>query len=222
METTKRIVCLANSRKHSGWCVAGRELIRERPRAWVRPVSNRPKEEVSAYERQYADGSDPQLLDIIDIPLLQASPRDHQKENWLLDSKARWSKVGQYPRSDLNLLANTGGTLWSNGYSTRNGQNDQIPIGIAATETGSLKLICIDSLQINVYCYYNKRHVQAQFQFYGTDYALKVTDPMIEEKYLARQDGEYRLGKCYLTISLGEAFNGYCYKLVAAVIRAGN
>ena len=43
---------------------------------WLRPVSDRENEEVSEYERQYADGSDPRVLDIIDVPLLDAPPKD--------------------------------------------------------------------------------------------------------------------------------------------------
>lgn len=74
----KRIVCLANSRKLSGRCVAGRELIGDRPATWIRPVSAREHQEVSEYERQYKDGSDPKLLDVVDIPLLEHRPGDYQ------------------------------------------------------------------------------------------------------------------------------------------------
>ena len=61
--TVKRIVCLANSREMSGRCIAGKELLADRrPSQWVRPVSDRPNEEVSKYERQYLDGSEPRVL----------------------------------------------------------------------------------------------------------------------------------------------------------------
>ena len=49
---TKRIVCLANSRKLSGRCVAGRVFDGHEVGEWVRPVSARQNEEVSEYERQ--------------------------------------------------------------------------------------------------------------------------------------------------------------------------
>jgi hypothetical protein len=36
----KRILCLANSRKLSGRCVAGTEIVKGRPGTWLRPVSD--------------------------------------------------------------------------------------------------------------------------------------------------------------------------------------
>lgn len=87
MPVKKRIVCLANSRKLSGRCIAGKELVE--PRRWIRPVSVREHEEVSEYERQYEDGSDPRVLDIFDVELLEPRPRTYQQENWLLDPDLR-------------------------------------------------------------------------------------------------------------------------------------
>ena len=87
MAVVKRIVCLANSRKFSGRCVAGKEIADGRVASWIRPVSARRGEEVSEYERQYQDGSDPRVMDVVDIPLLEFQPKHYQQENWLLDPK---------------------------------------------------------------------------------------------------------------------------------------
>ncbi|MBX3234599.1 MAG: hypothetical protein KF814_00485 [Nitrospiraceae bacterium] len=226
MAIIKRIVCLANSRKLHGRCIAGRELVGGKPVGWIRPVSDREREEVSEYERQYEDGSDPILLDVIEVPLAEPRPKGYQQENWLLDPAQYWVKMGRFAWNDLTHLADTRGPLWLNVHHTYNGLNDEIPLEQAQAIRSSLKLIHVDGVELHVFrtggVFGNpKRRVQARFQFAGDDYRLWVTDPVIERDYLAQGDGVYTLKYCYLTISLGEPYNGNCYKLVAAVIQKG-
>lgn len=45
-----------------------------------------------------------------------------------------------------------------------------------------------------------------------------MTDPIVERQYLAQPDGDHAVGEAYLTISIGEPYQDYCYKLVATVI----
>ena len=93
-DKVKRIVRLANSRKLNGRCIAGKELLADGlPGGWIRLVSNRENEEVSEYERQYEDGSDPRVLDVIVAPVLMAKPKNYQRENWLLDPAYYWVRV---------------------------------------------------------------------------------------------------------------------------------
>ena len=63
-----------------------------------------------------------------------------------------------------------------------------------------------------------KRRVQGRFDHTGSSYALWVTDPTWERRYLSQPDGSYEIGECCLTVSLGEPFGDACYKLIAAVI----
>ena len=56
----------------------------------------------------------------------------------------------------------------------------------------------------------NKRRVQGRFRHAGQEYALWVTDPGWERTYLAKLDGIYDIGECFLTISLGEAYQDAC------------
>jgi hypothetical protein len=128
---SKRIVCLANSRKHSGRCIAGKEVIGDEIGPWVRPVSARPGAEVSEDERRYEDGADPRVLDIIDIPFLAPAPVLYQSENHIIDSLNYWTKSGTLSSGDLARLLDPTATLWDNGYSSSNGINDRVTIEAA-------------------------------------------------------------------------------------------
>ena len=226
MTITKRIICLANSRKLSGRCIAGREWDGQRTGHWIRPVSKREGQEVSEYERQYEDGSDPRVLDVIDVPVVKAVADEWQSENWLLDDEWYWRKVADYSWFDLPALVDLEAPLWLDGFSTYHGSNDRIPLSAMTEVKSSLRLVGMEELALKVFApgeaFGNrKRRVQGCFIHAGRQYALWVTDPVCERRHLAKPDGDYHVGSCFLTISLGEPFEGDCYKLIAAVIEAG-
>ncbi len=74
------VLCLANSRKMSGRCVAGKAITPKGPGDWIRPVSSRPDKELSASDRHYAGGAEPALLDVINIQFLGHDPHPYQPE----------------------------------------------------------------------------------------------------------------------------------------------
>lgn len=151
MTTFRRIVCLANSRKLNGRCLAGKEFSGNEAGTWIRPVGAREYGEVSEYERQYEDGSDPQLLDIINVPLLDPQPKDFQQENWLLDPDYYWEKLGRATWSDLTRLADRVEPLWIDGFSTYNGLNDKIPLVQVGGVRSSLRLTHVTDLEVSVF-----------------------------------------------------------------------
>lgn len=227
MPVVKRILCLANSKKMSGRCVAGREVLANGPGPWIRPISARLSEEVSEDERQYQDGSDPRVLDIIDVPLIRHQPHACQTENWLLDPDYCWARVRQVGWGELQNYVESPSTLWTNGRSTINGSNDEILRTDADALTRSLYLIRVASLDLRVFApgaaYNNpKRRVLADFRYRGVRYAFWATDPVIEREYKVRDDDTYQAGESCLCVSLGEPFRKgeeeFRYKLVAAVI----
>lgn len=71
-----------------------------------------------------------------------------------------------------------------------------------------------------------KRQIRALFSLSGTFYDLGVTDPMFEQYLKSLPLGNYSLksidlrenDKLLLTVSLGEPFQGDCYKLVTSVL----
>ena len=221
------IVCLANSRKHSGRCVAGIAVDSDgRPQEWVRPVSDRPGSEVSELDRKYKNGTDPKVLDVISVPLVRASPRDFQTENWLLEPSEYWVKTGEIGWGDLDDFLSPPQHLWPGmSPSTYNGSHDRLTLEEAEIFDHSLLFIKVDDLLIRVFAPgamfgEPKRRVQTRFTHRGRIYWVWTTDPVIEREFLSRPDGEYRVGVSYLTVSLGEPHEGFCYKMVAAVIRS--
>jgi hypothetical protein len=163
-------------------------------------------------------------MDIVDVPLVQPQPKTFQSENWLLDPQRYWVRKGALPYAQLATAADIPSSLWINGFRTYHGVNDRVPEAEADALTTSLYLLGLDSISFAVFApgagFGNpKRRVHAMFEYAGSSYALWVTDPAIEREYLARDDGSYAEGPCFITVSLGERDKGFCYKLVAAVIR---
>ena len=161
----------------------------------------------------------------IDVPVLEPRPARPQTENWLLDPRYYWEKVGKLSRFDLSALADPVAPLWLDGDSTYNGLNDRIPLEATGSVGDSLRLIHVDRLDLSVFkpgeAFGNmKRRVQGRFRHARNRYVLWVTDPGYERRYLAKLDGDYRIGECFLTVSLGEPYDGACYKLIASIITA--
>ena len=217
MSYTKKIVCLANSRKMSGRCIAGKEIVSGQ---WIRPVSDRKDGEISEEEQMFSDGSYPQVLDIISIKLLKPLTHKYQQENHLIDNKAYWEKEGSKTWDNLEQIKDEPSELWLNGDSSSKGENDRIPYNEASKLNISLFLIYIQSMEINVNIeqYSNKRKIRALFTYNNSRYNFSITDPKVESYFLKKIDGKYCLNNVYACISIGEPLEGYCYKLVAGVI----
>lgn len=230
MGYSKKIVCLANSRKTSGRCIAGKELLDGNYNEWIRPISERIDGEISEDERRFKDGKRPQVLDIITIPFIENRPHNYQQENHLIDDKYYWEKKGALSWSELqNVVDTVSDALWLNGDPSYNGINDRIPESKANSLRSSLLLIQPDTLTISVEiegAEFNngKRKVRAIFTLNNHKYKLVVTDPRIESHFLEKKDNQYKLNaeKAYMCISIGEPYHDYCYKLVASIIYQSN
>lgn len=225
MAVVKTIVCLANSRKLGGRCIAGKEIVGHQCAGWIRPVSARESEAVIEQEYRCRGGGNSRVLDILNIPLIEPRPKGYQQENWLLDPRQRWEKVGGVSCNNLQRFADPIAPLWINGYKTYHGYNDRIPLSMVSGLRTSLRLIWVERMTLSVFSPGAafgdpKRRVQGRFCHDGLWYWLWVTDPVVERTYLGMPDGDYNIGECFLTISLGEPYieKETCYKLIAAII----
>src|SRR3990172_13053267 len=99
------IILLANSRKLSHRCLAGIDIVTGK---WIRPVSTL-TDKVITWAMRNIDGKEPELLDILNIPLsLAESDDESQPENRLIE-KAEWTCIGRVePRDVRKYLAQSG------------------------------------------------------------------------------------------------------------------
>ncbi|MBU0566629.1 DNA helicase RecQ [bacterium] len=217
----KQIVCLANSRKYSGHCVAGKELSDGHIGPWIRPVSEQETGELSKDEIKLQGAQPPKLLDVITVSLRRPAPHSYQRENYLTGKDA-WVKNRELSVTELLGLCDDVDSLWINDYHSSTGLNDRIPEDLADEKlSSSLLFIKPDNLCIVVEQGSDSlKKVRAKFSFKGIEYSFRVTDPAIEERAFKKDLGQYRIKKedVYLTVSLGEPYNGYCYKLVAGIV----
>lgn len=217
------IVCLANSRKISGRCVAGK---RTGDGSWIRPISNRPGHEISELDRRYSDGKTAQLLDVIEIPCVEVQRHGHQSENVVIDDRFYWKKKGCASWQEILALVDQDADLWANGFSAYYNQHNRVPEGHIDEDGGSLRLIGLDEIVLHAGPkapdFGNmKPIVRASFEYLGQQYKLDVTDPEYERACLEKGTGEYHLKSVIACVSLAELHkDGYAYKLVASIITA--
>jgi hypothetical protein len=216
------MVCLANSRKINGRCLAGLAWDGNKYSIWIRPVSGNGSGELHA-ERLYEDWTDPQLLDVIDLSLLSGKPSGCHVEDIVVDTGKKWQKQTRLTFEEaLNLTALSSAPLWVDGKHTSNGINDVIDQSIAETLPNSLRLICPDKLVMRATAEYeSRRRVRGEFSLGHSFYRLSITDPRIESEFLRYDVGTERvIDKPLLCISIGEALvsRKACYKLIAGVM----
>ncbi len=211
-------LCLANSRKHGGRCLAG--YVGES--GWVRPVSDAGGGEFSKSAVSHI-----RLLDLVKIDIDQAEPLDSQPENVVFappDFSARSGTV-----SEISALL-----AWAEDPDPellRLGLQDRIAATALKSDPMSTSLTLIEPTDIR----WSVRdrgdqpnQVRCQFTFKRRSYDFAVTDPDLEASVGRLSAGPHPraaagIGKddrVLLTISLGEEYDGDHYKLVAGVIVA--
>ena len=206
------IICLANSYKHNGRCIAGIDAAGH----WVRPVSSSQKRAIDKHTRTI-DGGEPQILDVLKIPLHAHGPVDGcQPENKLL-KMGQWQKIGRAkPENLVRYCEDDSVVLHNNLDYVRASCFRMIP----SYGWKSLQLIRNNNVifeQEN-----NKAKWRANFvNCKGAALSLRVTDPAICERL---EQGDNISKDCLLTVSMATGWSPdkktakRCYKFVAGVV----
>ena len=216
---TWEVICLANSWKHGGRCVAG---LRIDGGGWVRPVSREPDGVLQLWHYTLVSGGEAALGDVLQMRLTQPHPDPHHPENWLMDY-GLWTLVARpLPSSAREVLEQS----LTSGPNLLGDCEDRIAYDALkkCPAAASLALVRPEGLQWQVRQSPSsgKRQTRAVFRLTGVWYNLALTDPAWLKTLASHPLGSYPEDNrdTLLTISLSEPFarDGFCYKLVAAVI----
>jgi hypothetical protein len=225
MTYTRTLVCLASSIKHyPSRCIAGKEWSATGAGNWLRPVVDYNVDEgaISLASSKFQDGSQPQILDIVQISFDRAVPHGCQVENQLINGEV-WSKQGRVGWTELEAMVESYPDLWGIGNSSGNGLNDRLSHYEANQQHNSLRLIRPQNLRLVVSttgaAFNNpKKGMRAIFNVGNNQYSLKVTDPRYTDRMRQyEEDVEYPMQNGILCVSISEPLNGYHYKLIATI-----
>ncbi len=209
-----RIICLANSYKHGGRCIAG---IDPKSGNWIRPVPDT-KDRAITPTMRLINGREPQILDVIEIPLEDYGPDEGcQPENRLL-KPGIWKKVGRVAGPDLLKYCVDDNVILHN---HRHYVLPEFFTRIRKSEWRSLQLVRNSNVSFNRAYKINQWRVSFQD---GRRHILnlKLTDPDVSDRL---KNDEKISHDCILAVSLatpwsppGKPQPERCYKMVAGVI----
>lgn len=218
------IVCLANSRKLQGRCIAG---LRTDGQGWVRPVVQGGAGTLFPALYRLPDGTEPRLLDVIRVGCLLHRPEPHQPENSYIDGSP-WTLVARPAPFTLRPLLRAS---LVRGPALLGDTCPKTPYGhfLSTPAPASLALVAPHNLQWHITMgSRGGRRTKARFSLDGTEYELSVSDPIWEQRLEHLPLGLHDQGVAELaagerlvfTISFSEPapWDNCCYKLVAAVI----
>lgn len=219
------MICLANSRKLQGRCVAG---LRTDGQGWIRPVAAVPMGTLHPGHYMLQNVTQPLLMDVIRVSYCCRQAEPHQPENWLIDGTG-WQLVFRPAPTEYDAVLrdslDTGPGLLGN----RGNRVDYATL--AAMTAASLALVIPEQLQWNVTTnFQGQRRTKARFRLSGAVYDLPITDPCWPSRLDHLPLGLYPVAAAnvaageflMLTVSLGEPtpWDNCRYKVVAGVIVA--
>jgi hypothetical protein len=210
-----KFICLANSYKEGGRCVAGIELDANnnpiitggRPK-WIRPVTGA---EHGVIPTVMAESF--KVLDIIEIDITDLRPEGYQSENVTFnESNIRVNNKCDKDRLH-HLCENKNLIFGSTGKAVSKENIENL--------NHSLMLIQVNRFEIVLKEYEDrpgKPQIRLLFNYNGSRYDLPVTDPQFLFSCQKNSELLHGISPIYLCVSLGIEWNGWYYKLIAGII----
>jgi hypothetical protein len=216
-----RIICLANSWKHHGRCIAGIDPATGR---WIRPVAS-DTDDGRIGSRRLIWGREPALLDILEIPLAESGPDfGFQPENRLI-LRGRWRRVGRAAAKELLPFVDRGPSLLHNPTAS---VPEAYLKSMPRSRSYTLQLIETRDFRVEHKLSETLQRAQWRASLTATDgrtlrTAITITDPVLTDKL---NQGHVPSKHCLVVLGLGLPWSQpdlptaprNCWKLVAGVI----
>jgi hypothetical protein len=210
-----RVVCLANSFKEGGRCLAGividannNPVFENGRRKWIRPVCNTAHGEIHTDLVSHIN-----LLDIIEIEITGQAKKGYQSENVWFDEKSI-KVAGTFPKEHLNKFCEDRPTLFGNRGKAVSEENiGNLTYSLLFAKTNQFEVIAKTYEDTP-----DKKQVRLVFTYNSSQYDFPITDPDFLKKYRAKPDFINGVKEIFLTTSLGISWQNWYYKLVAGII----
>lgn len=212
-------ICLANSYKRGGRCIAGIEICispddhwsikrnNNGSALWIRPIAcNTEYGEIPEDEARFIH-----LLSVVRIVGVVPCPQHSHSEDVHYQKMEVIGIVPPYPEVLNQLIDNFHPFLF---YST------DFSISIDAYQQGDYSLMMVhpESFSFQIDPTKKRAKYLMAFNYYGVIYKFSITDPYFYRQLEREKDLLDKLSDCYLTLSLGLEYEERHHKLIASVI----
>ena len=208
-------ICLANSYKRGGRCIAGIEIDsdnniiynKDGNPQWIRPIANTQYGEIPNNEAECI-----KILSHVGLSNVEDNPRNVHRENVLYDSmELVSSKILPHTKFLNELVDKTHKSIFGN-------HGRAVSVDLASELDYSLMFIHVQDARAYIDESRERTKNRMCFVYNGAEYDFPITDPMFLEKFMKNPEQFTIIPNAYLTLSLGLEFEGWHHKLVAGVI----
>jgi hypothetical protein len=212
----KRFVCLANSFKEGGRCLAGilldancKPIFENEKPKWIRPICNTTHGEIYTNLVSHI-----KILDIIEIEITNyPKVNNYQSENvYFRENSIRI--IGEFQINQLDNLIDNRNLIFGN-------RGKAVSEEAIVNLTFSLMFVKINQYEVIEKKYEDnpkKSQIRLVFSYNKNKYDLPITDPVFMHNYQKNPSFFEIFNQLYITLPLGVEWQGWFYKLVAGMI----
>ena len=215
----KYFICLANSYKRNGRCIAGVEVTISQDKRWkivrnndgsphwIRPIDQHTEYgEILEGEARYIP-----LLSVVKLSEVEPCPHESHSEDV---NYMQMTAIGMINNNREVLEQLTDNVHFEVFYTTELAISPEV----YAKGNYSLMMIHPENIQFQEDLTKNRARYRMLFSYHGTYYDCSITDPVFYEKIALQPDLLTSLTDVYLTLSIGLEYEGRHHKLIAGLI----